>query len=48
MDDELNILPTSTLVKDIKPIAGIEGKESASAHELSELQESLKDTEVLP
>lgn len=45
MDDELNILPTSTLVKDIKPVAGSEGKESASAHELSELQESLKDTE---
>lgn len=48
MDDELNILPTSSLVKDIQPLAaeGEGGPQSAATAELAELVESLKGTEA--
>lgn len=47
MDDELNILPTSSLVKFICPIPDTEKAESASEKELKELVQSLADTQVL-
>ena len=51
MDDELNILPTSSHVKDIRPIErGPDGgpllPPAGPATELKELVESLADTQV--
>ena len=53
MDDELNILPTSTHVKDIQPIErNPDGSAlvpaSKSADELKDLVTSLQDTMVSP
>ena len=52
MDDELNILPTSTRVKDIKPIARDEDGNPVlpakkTTGELKELFSSLQDTMVI-
>jgi N-acetyltransferase 10 len=46
MDDELNILPTSTHVKSIVPVPEAAAGNSASAAELRDLVESLRDTQV--
>lgn len=52
MDDELNVLPTSTHIRNIKPVPtnpdgslAIETEASASLSELKELQESLHDVQ---
>ena len=53
MDDELNVLPTSSHVKSIVPISigedgrpDVPGNGAEAAAELKELQESLADTQV--
>uniref|UniRef100_A0A1D2A005 RNA cytidine acetyltransferase n=2 Tax=Auxenochlorella protothecoides TaxID=3075 RepID=A0A1D2A005_AUXPR len=45
MDDELNILPTSTQVQNIHPLSASVGAEAAGTSELRELVESLADTQ---
>ena len=44
MDDELNILPISTHVRDIQPVGG-EGVGAADSEDLSDLKRSLQETE---
>lgn len=55
MDDELNILPTSTHVREIREVEmGLDGQpllpttSVAAAGELRELKETLADSEVPP
>lgn len=46
MDDELNILPTSTHVSNIKPVPEAAAGGSASAADLKDLVESLRETQA--
>ena len=43
MDDELNILPISSLINDIQPVVSEVSLDSKMTKELEELKESLKN-----
>lgn len=49
MDDELNILPLSSHIRDLQPVPKLEGEEALSEadRDLKELKESLRDTQPM-
>lgn len=47
MDDELNILPISSLIENIKPVVAEASLDAKMISELEELKESLKNNQVV-
>jgi N-acetyltransferase 10 len=47
MDDELNILPISSLIENIKPTTSEGSLDSKMVSELNELKESLKANQIV-
>jgi len=47
MDDELNILPISSLIENIKPVVAESSLDSKMLSELEQLKESLKSNQIV-